>query len=67
VIGPELYKTATTDQNGHFTVRGITPGGYRAYAWEVIEANAGHDRDVLYYIEPRGSRFASRNLEEQWT
>jgi len=51
---PELYKTATTDQNGHFTMRGITPGGYRAYAWEAIEANAWYDREVLAQYEAQG-------------
>ena len=50
----ELYKTATTDQNGRFTLRGITPGGYRAYAWEVIEANAWYDREVLSQYEAQG-------------
>ena len=44
---PELYKTATTDQNGRFVMRGITPGGYRAYSWEAIEANAWYDHEVL--------------------
>jgi hypothetical protein len=48
---PELYKTATTDQNGRFTLRGITPGGYRAYAWEAIEANAWYDREILSQYE----------------
>ena len=43
----ELYKVATTDQNGRFTFRGIAPGGYRVYAWESIEANAWYDGDVL--------------------
>jgi hypothetical protein len=48
---PELYRTATTDQNGRFTLRGLTPGGYRAYAWEAIEANAWYDREVLSQYE----------------
>jgi len=50
----ELYKTATTDQNGRFTLRGIAPGGYRAYAWEAIEANAWYDREVLSQYELQG-------------
>jgi hypothetical protein len=52
---PELYKTATTDANGKFTFRGITPGGYRAYAWESIEANAWYDRDILSQYEGQGT------------
>jgi hypothetical protein len=50
----ELYKTATTDQNGRFTLRGVPPGGYRIYGWEVIEANAWFDRDVLAQYENQG-------------
>ncbi len=33
----ELYKTAVTDENGHFTIRGITPGDYKIFVWEAIE------------------------------
>ena len=50
----ELYKTATTDQNGRFSMRGIAPGGYRAYAWEAIEANAWYDREILSQFESQG-------------
>lgn len=35
-------------------MRGITPGGYRAYAWEAIEANAWYDREVLAQYEAQG-------------
>ena len=52
---PELYKTASTDQNGRFTLRGLAPGGYRLYAWEVIEANSWYDRDVLSEHESRST------------
>jgi hypothetical protein len=50
----ELYKTSVTDQNGRFTFRGIAPGGYKAYSWETIEANAWYDRDLLTQYEPHG-------------
>jgi hypothetical protein len=29
-----FQKTATTDQHGRFTIKGITPGEYRVYAME---------------------------------
>ena len=29
-----LYKSTTTDQNAQFSVRGITPGDYKLFAWE---------------------------------
>ena len=42
-----LYKTANTDQNGHFTIRGVRPGEYTIYAWEEIESGAYQDPDFL--------------------
>jgi hypothetical protein len=29
-----MQKTATTDQNGRFTLQGLAPGEYRVYAWD---------------------------------
>jgi hypothetical protein len=34
------YRDARTDQNGHFEIRGMTPGSYRAYAWADAPASA---------------------------
>jgi hypothetical protein len=48
---PELYKTAITDANGHFTFRGIPPGGYKVFSWEAIEPNAWYDRELLSRYE----------------
>jgi hypothetical protein len=50
----DLYKTAVTGQNGHFTLRGILPGEYRLFAWEDIEPFAYFDLDLLTRFEPRG-------------
>jgi hypothetical protein len=50
----ELFRAATTDANGHFTIRGIYPGGYRLYSWEALESNAYFDRDVLSLYESQG-------------
>src|SRR5262249_51827842 len=33
----DLFKTATSGANGRFTMRGITPGDYKLFAWEDIE------------------------------
>src|SRR5258708_37660107 len=49
-----LYKTTTTDQYGHFTLRGIVPGEYKLFAWEDIEAGAYQDADFLRPYEERG-------------
>ncbi len=47
-----LYKTASTDQNGHFTMKGVRPGKYKIYAWEEIEMGAYQDPD---YVKPHES------------
>jgi len=52
----ELYKTATTDQNGRFTIRGIAPGEYRVFAWEAIEQYGWFDPDRVLQSEPQASR-----------
>ena len=49
-----LYKTTTTDQYGHFTLRGIAPADYKLFAWEEIEAGAYQDADFLQQYEDRG-------------
>jgi hypothetical protein len=51
---PRLYQTTTTDQYGHFTLRGIAPGDYKLFAWEDIEAGAYQDADFLRPYEERG-------------
>jgi hypothetical protein len=50
----DLYKTATTDQNGQFVLAGIPPGDYKVFAWESLEDFAWFDPDVLSRYETRG-------------
>jgi hypothetical protein len=49
----DLYKTAITNQDGQFNLRGVAPGDYRVFAWEDIEPFAYFDPDVLKAFEPR--------------
>ena len=42
-----LYQTIFTDQNGAFSFKGITPGGYKVLAWEDIEPNAFQDPEFV--------------------
>jgi hypothetical protein len=35
-----LFKEQTTDQYGHFDVRGIAPGDYKLFSWEEVESGA---------------------------
>jgi hypothetical protein len=51
-----LYKTASTDQDGNFTIRGVAPGDYSILAWEVVEPNAWLNSDFLKPFESRSQR-----------
>ncbi len=50
----DLYKTVTTDQTGHFTVKNIDPGEYKLFAWEDLEYGAYLDPDFLRPVEAHG-------------
>ncbi len=50
----DLYKTAVADDSGHFTIRGITPGDYKIYAWEALEQFAYFDSELLRRFEQKG-------------
>jgi protocatechuate 3,4-dioxygenase beta subunit len=52
---PELFKRATTDKDGRFTIAGIAPGGYRVLAWERIEPYSYFDGSVLGKFEQHGT------------
>jgi len=49
-----LFKTTTTDQYGAFTIRGIAPGEYKAFAWEKLEMGAYQDPEFLRRFEGDG-------------
>jgi len=50
----DLFRTATTDASGRFTLRGITPGDYKIYAWEAIEPYAYFDPDFVQRAQSSG-------------
>jgi Carboxypeptidase regulatory-like domain len=45
------YRVATTDQNGLYSLIGLTPGAYRIYSWEAADNNAFYDPDFLKEYE----------------
>jgi hypothetical protein len=51
----DLFKVATADRNGRFTISGAAPGAYKLFAWESIEPNAWFDADLLARSEPKGT------------
>ena len=50
----DLFRTAITDQTGHFSLTGLTPGEYKLFSWEAIDNGAFYDADFLQQYEPLG-------------
>ena len=49
-----LFKSTTTDQNGHFVLQGLSPGDYKVFAWEKIEPGAYTSTEFLQPYENLG-------------
>ncbi|HXW16636.1 MAG TPA: carboxypeptidase-like regulatory domain-containing protein, partial [Terriglobia bacterium] len=49
-----LFKSVTTDQNGHFVLQGLSPGDYKVFAWEKIESGAYTSSEFLLPYEKLG-------------
>jgi protocatechuate 3,4-dioxygenase beta subunit len=50
----DLFKTSSTDQYGHFSLRGVPPGSYTVYAWEALEQGEYQDPDFLKQYSDSG-------------
>jgi hypothetical protein len=51
-----LFKTASTDQYGKFSIRGVAPGDYGVIAWEDVEPGAWMNAEFLKDFESRAVR-----------
>jgi len=51
----DLYKTAFTDDTGQFEIRGVAPGDYKLFAWELVEFGAWQDPQFIKLYENRGT------------
>jgi hypothetical protein len=51
----DLFKTTTSDSSGRFAFRGVPPGDYRVFGWEVLDSYAYFDPDLLRRVEPQGT------------
>lgn len=60
-----LYRSANTDQNGRFLLKGIRPGDYAIYAWEEIEPGADHDPDFIKSHESAGKKITIHDDDRQ--
>ena len=50
----DLYKTATSDQNGKFTFANVPPGDYKVFAWEDVPSGAYLDQSYIKPYEGQG-------------
>lgn len=49
-----LYKNVSTNETGTFTLRGVAPGTYTAFAWESVPPGAWQNAEFLARYEARG-------------
>ena len=54
----DLFRSTTSDQNGHYEFPAIAPGDYRVYAWEDVEPEIWYDPDFLKDYEKQGEKTA---------
>ncbi len=50
----DLYKSTTTNPAGSFSLKGVTPGEYKLFAWQGIDTGAYQDPDFLKRFEDEG-------------
>lgn len=62
---PEQYKISTTDQYGHFEIRGVPPGHYKAFAWEKVDEDSYGDPDFLRPFESMAESFDIAGNEQK--
>jgi len=48
------YKTATTDDKGNFSMKGVPPGDYTLFAWESVSSTAWMNSEFLARYQNRG-------------
>jgi hypothetical protein len=60
-----LYKTLTTDQYGHFNLRGIPPGEYKLFSWEEVESGAWEDPEFLKPFEEKGEKIVLQEGDQK--
>jgi len=51
---PDRYRKTTTDQRGHFALRGLPPGEYSLFAWESVDGEAYLNPEFLRSYEGQG-------------
>jgi protocatechuate 3,4-dioxygenase beta subunit len=57
-----LFKSQTTDQYGKYDLHGLSPGGYKIFAWTGIEQGEWEDSD---FLKPQESQGESVELQDE--
>jgi protocatechuate 3,4-dioxygenase beta subunit len=60
-----LFRMASTDQNGRFSLRGLAPGDYQLFAWEDVEYGAPQDPEFLQQFEDKGKSVSLRDNAQE--
>jgi len=60
-----FFKEQTTDQYGHFEVRGIAPGDYKLFSWEEAESGAWEDPEFLKPFEAKGEKITLQEGDQK--
>jgi protocatechuate 3,4-dioxygenase beta subunit len=60
-------KTAVTDQDGRFSIGGLSPGEYRAYAFEEIDDRAWEDPEFMKPFENNAEKISVKDNDRQTT
>ena len=60
-----LYKSQTTDQYGHFDLRGIRPAEYKLFSWQEVETNAWESPEFLKPFEEKGEKIELQEGEQK--
>ena len=56
----QFHQTVTADQSGRFTLKNLSPGDYKLYAWEDVENGAWLDPEFLQPVESKGKAVTVR-------
>jgi hypothetical protein len=60
-----LFKEQTTDQYGHFELRGIAAGNYKLFSWEEAESGAWEDPEFLKPFEENGEKISLQEGDQK--